>query len=121
MKQGDRPYTDCVAGGPDMSFAIRLPADLSSVRWAERSTRSLASAASAGRRQIRAIAAAQNVLIARFVAALKRCDEREPLIGVRFSDSSRDLFVAPAEPGCAKPANPRGFVRVKANGVLDQD
>jgi hypothetical protein len=66
MKQEARPYTDCVAGKLDMSFAIRPSADLAPMRWAERSTRSLVSATSDGRRQIGAIASAQNALTADF-------------------------------------------------------
>jgi hypothetical protein len=43
-------------------------------------------------RQIGAIGFAQNAPMAHFVGALERYGEREPLIGVGFSDSSRGLL-----------------------------
>ena len=91
MKHRCRPYTDCVAGNPEISRAIAFRAHLRPMRCPGRSTGCLALPTGIGQRQIGANAAAQNAPMARFVGALKRRSKREPLIGVRFSDSSRDL------------------------------
>ena len=91
MKQGTRPCTDCVAGNPGLARAIALSVHLRPMRCPGRSTGCFALSTGMGQRQIGATASAQNALRARFVGALKRRSKREPLIGVRFSDSSRDL------------------------------
>jgi hypothetical protein len=57
-----------------------------------------------------------------FASIWKRCSEREPLIGIGISDSSRAPHVVPEEVSGAKPGrDSRGFVRAEAIGVLDQD
>ena len=124
MKHGVRPYTDCVAGKPEMSRAIALAA-LISVRCVVAGRSSTDAFASVRRRigwrQIGATASAQRCAHGALCRGFERCSKREPLIGVRFSDSSRDLHRGSRGARSAEPRDPRGFVRVKAAGVLDQD
>src|SRR6185436_6237556 len=52
---------------------------------------------------------------------LAQCGKREPLIGVRFSDRSRVPCWSRTLPARTSSAISRGFVRLPALGVLDQD
>jgi hypothetical protein len=79
-----RPYTDCVGAPFDLPRAIMRAAHC-------HPTPSDMRLIAVQQQENRALAASQDAIAARFARIWTRCSKRERLIGVRFSDSSRDL------------------------------